>query len=64
MDPLDAALDGIGRAAVPRQGIGGFLRWHGRHGDHAPAGLILTHRPEDLTRLLTITRAELYPPTA
>ena len=62
--PLDAALNGIGRAAVPRQGIGGLLRWHGRHGDDAPAGLILTHRPEDLTRLLTITRAELYPPTA
>jgi hypothetical protein len=44
VDPLDAVLDRIWRATVACQGIGGFFRGHGRHGDDTADWAITAHK--------------------
>ncbi len=48
VDPAETVLDGIGRAAVARQRVGGFFRRHGGDGDDAARGSLLIH--EKITR--------------
>ena len=43
MHPAEAALDRVGRAAVPGQGIGRFLGRHRCERDYAAGRLICTH---------------------
>ncbi len=41
--PLDAVLDGVGRAAVAGERVGAFLRRHRRHCDHPASRSIDAH---------------------